>query len=217
MDPSLRALFITTHIHLHATIAQALAGAGLRPLPALALHEADLVLLDASVPSAEARQACERAHEAGIPVLLLAASDGEATSGIEAGADEYVTIPCSHQELGLRVRLALRHAARARPPLAVGDLYIDPARHQVTLSGQPVALSATEFRLLSCLAANAGRTVPWQVLLREAWQVQGSQGGREMVKTGIYRLRRKLGPASRLILTVRSAGYMVARGEPRRV
>lgn len=214
-QPPARVLLVTSQPALRATMAQALAQAGLQLLDAQPVQQADLVLLDGALPASDAIAACAQAHQAGLAVLLLANTTSDAARGLDAGADEYVTLPCSPEELALRVRLALHHATAARPPIAVGALWLDPARHQATFAGRPLALTATEFRLLACLAANAGRVVPWQTLLKQAWLVEGSQGGREMVKTGIYRLRRKLGPgaSARLILTVRSTGYLLADGE----
>ncbi len=216
MHPApVRVLLVTSQPALRATMAQALAQAGLQLLDAQPGQQADLVLLDGALPASDAIATCTQAHEAGLAVLLLASTSSDAARGLDAGADEYVTLPCSPEELTLRARLALRHATAARPPITVGALWLDPARHQATLAGRPLALTATEFRLLACLAANAGHVVPWQTLLKQAWLVEGSQGGREMVKTGIYRLRRKLGPgaSARLILTVRSTGYLLAEGE----
>jgi len=213
LDPlPLHIRLIAASAELQAILAQALYEAGFQLLPSPSVEQADLVVLGGTLPAVEALAACQQAHQAGLPVLLAATSDDEAARGVAAGADEYVIVPCSRQELALRVQLALRHSAQVRSPLIVGDLSLDLARHHATAAGQPLPLTATEFRLLSCLVANVGRMVPWQQLLREAWLVEGSQGGRQMVKTGVYRLRRKLRHSAVAILTVRGAGYMLTPG-----
>lgn len=209
-----RVQLITSDVRQRAVLAGALLEAGFGVLSGPSLEQADLVVVDGALPPSELAAACAQAHAASLPVLMLATSTEAAREGIAAGADEYAIIPCSRQELELRARLALRHA-RARAPIVAGDLRIDPARHEATLAGRPLALTPTEFRLLSCLASNAGHVVGWQALLREAWQVEGSQGGRQMVKTSIYRLRRKVqraAPAAVRILTIRGAGYLLAAG-----
>jgi two-component system KDP operon response regulator KdpE len=132
-----------------------------------------------------------------VPVIMLTVRDDELSKvqGLELGADDYVTKPFSHLELLARVRAVLRRA-QALPltheqPFVSGDLQVDFARRQVTVRGQPVALTGTEYRLLYNLVRNAGRVMTHESLLARVW-------GREYtdeisyVKSYISRLRNKL-------------------------
>jgi len=128
--------------------------------------------------------------------------------GLELGADDYLTKPFSPRELVLRIKAVLRRGSPAREagPLRLGGLSIDPGRHQVEAGGRPVELTATEFKLLQCLAENAGRVMSRGTLLDRVWGYSFDGYGRT-VDTHIRRLRRKLGPLAGLIETVRGLGY----------
>lgn len=188
---------------------------GQQALDKVMLHQPDLVVLDVMLPKVDGFEVCRRVRESTtIPVLLLTAKkeDEDVIQGLELGADDYVTKPFKPRELVLRVRAILRRSGvgKAQTLVRVGDLQVDGLRHQATFGGAPLELTNHEFRLLACLAANAGRVLSWQALLKHAWDVESWEGGREMVKTAIYRLRQKIEPdpdAPRYILTVRSVGY----------
>jgi DNA-binding response OmpR family regulator len=135
-----------------------------------------------------------------IPVVMLTALDGEMdkVQGLELGADDYLAKPFSVRELIARIRAQLRRNTqqwRPLPPkqtvLRVGSIRLDPADHSVTLSGKPVSLTVTEFRLLHCLMANAGRVVPTSELLKQVWGYQDPSGA-DVVRVTVFRLRRKL-------------------------
>jgi len=176
----------------------------------------DLVILDVVIPKVDGFEVCRRIRQqTTIPVIMLTVKREEVDRirGLELGADDYVIKPFSHRELVLRVKAILRRTgvAQAKERIASGELGIDFLRHQVTLRGRPVNLTPTEFRLLSCLASNAGRVLTWRALLKEVWGYEEWQAGPELVKVHIRRLRKKveLDPSDPcFILTVRGVGYM---------
>ena len=146
-----------------------------------------------------------------IPVLMLTAKreEHDRVRGLTLGADDYLTKPFSTQELVLRVSAILR---RARVPatslgvVVVGALQIDRAHHRVTAAGQPVDLTATEFKLLLTLAQRRGRVQSRAQLLEEVWDAAPDVQTRT-VDMHVQRLRAKLGEAADLIETIRGFGY----------
>lgn len=194
---------------------------GQQALDKVVLTRPDLVVLDVMLPKVDGFQVCRRVRESStIPVILLTAKKEEEDiiRGLELGADDYVTKPFRPRELVLRVEAVLRRSSvgKAQAVVQVRDLRVDGLRHQATLAGLPLELTANEFCLLSCLAANAGRVLSWQALLKHAWDLESWEGGREMVKTAIYRLRQKIEPDPNspcYILTVRGVGYTVPAPE----
>ena len=193
---------------------------GLQALQQVEKHHPDLVILDVMMPGIDGFEVCRRVrNETTIPVLLLTVKDEQADviEGLELGADDYMTKPFSTRELVLRVQAVLRRT-RVRQVTVVesGPLRIDFERRSVTLHGLPVELTPLEYRLLACLAANGGRVLTWQALLKEVWQLDLWQGSKEMVKVQIHRLRQKLEPnpaQPTFIHTVRGAGYRFDAGK----
>ena len=130
------------------------------------------------------------------PIILLTAlgEEEQRITGLEAGADDYVTKPFSPRELALRAQAIVR---RSRPhdtlgQLSLGDLHLDQLRGVASWKGLPLTESLTEVRLLALLADNAGKTVPARTLIAEVWKTANLRGGREMLKTTVYRLRKKM-------------------------
>ncbi|MCD6344388.1 MAG: response regulator transcription factor [Anaerolineae bacterium] len=187
---------------------------GLQALQQVEEHHPDIVILDVTMPGVDGFEVCRRVRsETTIPVLLLTVKDEpeDVIKGLELGADDYMTKPFSTRELVLRVQAILRRT-RIRQVTVVesGPLRIDFERHRVTLHELPIELTPLEYRLLTCLAANTGRVLTWQALLKEAWQLDVWQGSKEMIKVQIHRLRQKLEPnpaQPRFIHTVRGVGY----------
>jgi two-component system phosphate regulon response regulator PhoB len=148
---------------------------------------------------------------AATPVLMLTARREEADrlKGFSLGADDYLTKPFSAPELVLRVGAILRRT-RAAPSqgdlIAVGPLTIDRASHTVSVSGRPVDLTPTEYRLLLLLAERRGRVQPRQHLLQVVWEAAADVQTRT-VDMHVQRLRSKLGVAADLIETIRGFGY----------
>jgi DNA-binding response OmpR family regulator len=157
-----------------------------------------------------------RARKITTPVLVLTARDAvpDRIRGLDLGADDYVVKPVDLHELGARLRSLVRRAhGQMQDALRSGQVLLDPAGRQVSLNGEPVALSTREFDLLHALMLSAGR-----VLSREQLEQQLYSWGYEVdsnaIEVHIHHLRRKL--HSEVIQTVRGVGYMVPRSpEPR--
>jgi len=154
------------------------------------------------------------------PVIMLTAKgeEDDKVRGLRLGADDYVTKPFSAQELLARVEAVLRRArgnepAESQPQtIAIGDLQIDLPSKRVTLAGQEVRLSPTEYRLLLCLAENAGVLLDRDELLTRVWG-PAYKGEDEILRVSLWRLRQKLAddPSQpRYIVTRPGLGYMFA-------
>ncbi len=175
----------------------------------------DLVVLDVMLPNLDGYQVYRRVREhTTIPVILLTAKkeDEDVIQGLELGADDYITKPFNPREVALRSQAVLRRCGwnKTQSLITIGALQMDVEGHRVMLDNQPVHLTSNEFKLLICLASNAGRVLSGQSLLKTAWEVEFWEGGKEMVKTAIYRLRQKIEAEPdnpRYILTVRGVGY----------
>ncbi len=175
----------------------------------------DLVVLDVMMPGMDGWEVCERLRaEAHLPIIMLTAKGEELDKlrGFRLGVDDYVTKPFSFAEVTARVGAVLARAARAPHPthtVTSGDLTVDLDQRRVTRAGGALDLTPTEYRLLETLARHAGRTVPTETLLAEAWG-PGYVGEVEHVKHYIWTLRKKIeaDPGDpQHILTERGFGY----------
>lgn len=187
-----------------------------------------LVVLDLMLPQMSGYEVLEqlRANEPtrDVPVLMLTARKDEEDRirGLSLGADDYLTKPFSPPELVLRVGAILRRVGAAQPTagdvLRIGALAIDRAAHRVTVDGQEIELTPTEYRLLVTLAERRGRVQDRAHLLETVWEAAPDIQTRT-VDMHVQRLRTKLGVAGNLIETVRGFGYRLrgghARGEAR--
>ncbi len=176
----------------------------------------DLVLLDLSMPNMHGFDVLKEIRRfSSVPVIILTVEDDELAKvrGLELGADDYIVKPFGHLELLARIRSVLRRVTGivhpAQRPYTCGDLRIDFAQRRVTLAGEPVRVTNTEYQLLEVLAQNAGRVVPNEVLLQRVWGYdQGDEA--ESLKVFIYRLRQKIEPDPahpRYLNTERGVGY----------
>ena len=157
-----------------------------------------------------------------VPVIFLSAyrQDEAISRAFEAGAADYVVKPFSPTELVVRINAALRrHSASASAgetvsPFTLHELVVDYTRRRVTVSGSPVDLTDTEYRVLVELSTNAGRVMTHEQLVRRVWRHNPS-GGSAPVRVIVMRLRSKLGDDAvnpRYIFTRRGVGYWIAEG-----
>jgi DNA-binding response OmpR family regulator len=184
-------------------------------LPRLRTAPPDLVILDLMLPGIDGLIVCQamRADPAmsSIPIIMLTARGEEAdrVSGLELGADDYVTKPFSPKELSARVTALLRRSGRAGTPgapLRYGPITIDADRHTVALDGEEIRLTAKEFLLLQYLVQHRGRVLSRDLLLSDVWGYNYT-GGTRTVDVHIRRLREKLPPLSDAIETIKQFGY----------
>jgi two-component system response regulator MtrA len=180
----------------------------------------NVIVLDVMLPILDGLTVCRAIRaESAVPIVMLTARTDalDVVAGLEAGADDYVRKPFELPELLARLRVALRRTAPADPALLrLGPLEIDEPGHAVRRSGREIALSHTEFRLLATLARRPGQVFTREALLDAVWGYD-YLGDSRLVDVAVQRLRAKIeeDPAEpRLILTVRGAGYKVARFEP---
>lgn len=149
------------------------------------------------LPGLDGLEVCRRVREtSAMPIIMLTArsTEEDRLEGLDLGADDYVVKPFSPRELAARVRAVLRRAPGASdgPPVRVGDLVIDPARHEATLAGRPLDLTPREFRLLEVLARAPGRAFTRGELVERAFGADSSALDRT-IDAHVVNLRRKLG------------------------
>jgi DNA-binding response OmpR family regulator len=184
-------------------------------LAAAAERAYDLMVLDLLLPGLPGLDVCRRLRaKSDLPIVMLTALDAELDRvlGLEVGADDYVTKPFSVAELVSRVRALLRRRALDRGNgfvQRIGALELDIARHAATLDGKPLALTRSEFRLITLLASVPGRVFTREELVRHLWDDDFS-GDRRAIDVHMSNLRRKLEDDPRnpqRLQTVRGVGY----------
>ena len=175
----------------------------------------DLIILDLMLPGLDGLEVCKilkkDTRTDSIPIVMLTAKGEESDIiiGLELGADDYITKPFSPKVLLARVKTVLRRSEEKLLPkkvLQIEDLTIDIPNYKLMLKGKPIKLTKTEFNLLKCLAANPGRVFTRDQLLNKVWGEETFIGDRA-IDVHIRRLRKKLGRASKFIVTVRGVGY----------
>ncbi|MCI8798836.1 MAG: response regulator transcription factor [Lachnospiraceae bacterium] len=173
----------------------------------------DLALVDISLPDGNGFAVCTEVKQSrDIPVIFLTASGDEASvvTGLNIGADDYITKPFRSRELIARIGSALRKAGRAPTAFEMGGLRVDTASGLVKKEGREIFLSALEYRLLLVFINNPGNIITRDRLLDELWDAAGEFVNNNTLTVYIKRLREKIenDPASpRIILTVRGIGY----------
>ena len=174
----------------------------------------DLIVLDLGLPQLDGLEVTRRLRrDSGVPIIMLTARHEETDKvvGLELGADDYVTKPFSPRELEARVRAVLRRQAGAADAdvLRVGDLRLDIPRLRTEVAGRPIALTATEFQLLTALARQPGRVFTRAQLL-DAIHGVAFDSYERAIDAHVKNIRRKIEPdprAPRYLLTVYGVGY----------
>ena len=188
---------------------------GVQASQALRTEPFDLLVLDLNLPGKPGLSVLKELRNKSdpLPVLILTANDSieDRVSGLDAGADDYLTKPFELDELLARVRALLRRSqGRATPTLRHGELELDPAAHTVTVSGKQIDLSAGEFNLLHLLLEARGRVFQ-RTQLEEKLYGWNKDIESNTIEVYIHHLRKKLG--SELIRTVRGVGYVIDKPE----
>ena len=185
------------------------------------VEKPDLILLDLMLPGADGIELMKPIFQiTNAPVIFLSGRDGErdVVRAFEAGADDYIVKPFSPTELAARIEAVLRRRAasdrsRTHEPYALGDLTINYAERRVTVAGCPVQLTATEYKLLFELSANAGQVLTQDQLLRRIWGPDYS-GDSRLLRSFVKKLRRKLNDdadSPRYIFTEPRVGYRMVK------
>jgi two-component system KDP operon response regulator KdpE len=194
---------------------------GLRQMYA---HQPDLIILDLLMPRMDGWTTCRRIREVSdVPIIMLTAQDRpqDVIRGLDEGADEYVTKPFELDVLLARVRAVLRRAALTptasqKEEVAYSDDYLtfNPVDRRVTVNGELVKLTPTEYDLLALLIKNAGRVLPYRDLLEQVWGWEYIDDV-DYLRVYIWHLRRKLEPdpkSPRYVLTEHGVGYRFESG-----
>ena len=194
------------------------AATGRDAIAAVERFKPHLMVLDVMLPDIEGFEVADRlgAQRAGVPIIFLTARDSteDKVRGLTGGGDDYMTKPFSLEELVARIRTILRRTGQAAAEsgrLQFADLELDEESHEVRRAGEPIELTATEFRLLRYLMLNPRRVLTRAQLLDHVWDYDFGGDGR-VLETYISYLRKKLdahGPS--LIRTVRGVGYGLRR------
>src|SRR5581483_10768904 len=172
---------------------------GARALEAARTRDYDIVILDVMLPQMSGTEVCRALRaESDVPIVMLTARDAERDRvlGLELGADDYVTKPFSSAELLSRVRAILRRREldRANGASAVrtlGGLQLDLVRHEVTVDGEPVSLTLSEFKVLSILAEQPERVISRRELMQHLW-ASDHVGDEHACEVHVSNLRRKI-------------------------
>jgi two-component system response regulator QseB len=180
---------------------------------ALQQEQFDLVVLDLGLPRQSGLEVLKNLRKSGntVPVLILTARDSveDRVQGLDCGGDDYLVKPFDLDELCARLRaLQRRSSGRVEPLIEHGELIVDPAAHKVSLAGNEINLSTSEFALLHYLLDNKGRVIPRSRLeeMLYGWEGEVESNALEVF---IHHLRKKLGRD--LIRTVRGVGYVIEK------
>jgi two-component system alkaline phosphatase synthesis response regulator PhoP len=180
----------------------------------------DLIVLDLMLPDIDGLEVCRvLRHESDVPIIMLTArtTDQDKLTGLDIGADDYVTKPFSPKELTARVRAVLRRLPGERGPEEIksGELSMNFTTHEAWFAGRPLSLTSVEFKLLGIIAKEPGRVFSRANLIEEALGYD-FEGFDRTIDVHILNLRRKLEPDPshpRYIKTVYGVGYKFVGGE----
>ena len=174
----------------------------------------DLILLDLMLPKLDGMQVCRTIRqESQVPIIMVTAKKEEIDRivGLELGADDYVTKPFSVRELMARIKTILRRTkpgVKEERAFKAGQLEADFSRYTVTVKGKPAALSSKEFEFLKILILANGKALTRDQLLEQVWGHDPSfEIDTRTIDQHIARLRDKLGPEAKRVITVKNVGY----------
>lgn len=176
-------------------------------------QEFDLILLDVTLAQGNGYSVCtEVKAKYQIPIIFLTALDDEfsVVTGLDMGADDYISKPFRPRELVSRMRTVLRRSGKSQNVLSAGDIRIDTEKGSVTRNGKEIFLSALEYRLLLVFFSHRGMVLTRTMLLEEIWDVAGEYVNDNTLTVYIKRLREKIEDCPqdpKIIKTVRGLGY----------
>ena len=180
-----------------------------------AINAYDIVILDVMIPGRNGFEVCRELRKSGqrMPILMLTARDAveDRISGLDHGADDYLTKPFEFRELLARLRALLRRSGELRPAkINVADLVLDTSAQSVSRAGRSVTLTAKEYALLEFLARNAGRVVGRAEIAEHVWD-ESFDPFSNLIEVYVNRVRGKIDadPAKPLLHTRRGAGYIL--------
>ena len=190
------------------------ASCGEDALKTVAINHPEIVILDLGLPDIDGVEVTRRLREwTQIPIIILSVreQEGDKIAALDAGADDYLTKPFGMGELMARMRVALRRSAQTteEPIYQIDELKVDLARRQVSVAGQDISLTPTEYDLLRVLAQHAGKVITHHQLLRMVWG-DAYQTETHLLRVNMSNLRRKIEPdpaRPRYILTEPGVGY----------
>ena len=175
----------------------------------------DITILDISLPDGNGYDICRYLKEIfpDLPIIFLTAKDEETdvVAGFDAGADDYIIKPFRNRELLSRINNALRRYKKSGALLTSGTLSLDPDAERVFRDGAEVPLTVLEYRIVSYLFQNQGRTITRDQLLSRIWDLSGNLVNDNTLTVSIKRIREKLGPDA--ITTVKGLGYRIEKGD----
>jgi len=223
-------LVVDDEVEMRTLVAYSLASQGFEVSEASNAAEAwellteksfDVIILDMVMPGASGAALCARIRETSdTPIIMLSAlsSPDHRVVGLEAGADDYVAKPFNPRELALRATALYRRSQRAvEDDVVNGALVINRTQRSVKYHGVEVRLSESEFRVCVALAEHTGLQMSYAALIDAVWTGMDATGGKEMLKTTVWRLRSRLSQVNPgpLIDNVRGVGYsMVKLNDP---
>ena len=183
-------------------------------IAAMEQQSPDLALIDITLREGNGFAVCGRAKALNIPVIFLTASGDEysVVMGLDMGADDYISKPFRPRELVSRIRSVLRRTGKRQSVISLGELQIDTEKAAVTKAGQPVYLSALEYKLLLVFLNHRGQILTRDRLLEEIWDCTEDYVSDNTLSVFIKRLRKKIEPDPqnpRYIRTIRGMGYQM--------